>query len=141
MISFYFEDIKRVRLYRYKIRDIIKQISKDYHLRTGILNIVFCNDQYLLEINREYLNLGDFTDIITFDNCEKNVLNGELFISIDRVKENANIYAEKFENELVRVIIHGILHLVGKNDKTSEESEEMRKEENFYLDIYNKKNE
>jgi rRNA maturation RNase YbeY len=138
MINFFFEDIGKINLFRNQIRNIIKLISKDYNFRTGILNIVFCSDRYLLEINRKYLNHDDFTDIVTFDNCEKNILIGDLYISLERVKDNSEIYKEKFEIELLRVIIHGILHMVGKNDKTIEETEEIRKEENYYLNIYNK---
>jgi rRNA maturation RNase YbeY len=138
MINFFFEDTGKINLFRNQIRNIIKLISKDYNFRTGILNIVFCSDRYLLEINRKYLNHDDFTDIVTFDNCEKNILIGDLYISLERVKDNSEIYKEKFEIELLRVIIHGILHMVGKNDKTIEETEEIRKEENYYLNIYNK---
>lgn len=138
MIEFYFEEIKKRKIPRNEIRAVIKKISDDYHFNTGILNIIFCDDEYLLEMNRKYLKHDDYTDIITFDYCERDTLNGELFISMERVKENAEAFNEEYENELVRVIIHGILHLVGINDKNKQESEEMRREEDYYLNVYKK---
>lgn len=138
MIEFYFEEIKKRKIPRNEIRAVIKKISDDYHFNTGILNIIFCDDEYLLEMNRKYLKHDDYTDIITFDYCERDTLNGELFISMERVKENAEAFNEEYENELVRVIIHGILHLVGMNDKNKQESEEMRREEDYYLNVYKK---
>jgi rRNA maturation RNase YbeY len=140
MINFFFQDVKKERLLRNRIRLLLEKISKDYDYNIGLINIVFCDDKYILEINRRYLSHDEYTDIITFNYNEKRIINGELYISIERVRENAEIYAEKFVNEIIRVIIHGILHLVGKNDKTDEELKEMRRLENFYLDVYKKIN-
>lgn len=99
----------------------------------GDINIIFCSDNYLLEVNREYLKHDYFTDIITFSYNEDRMISGDLFISIDRVTENAETVKALFNNELKRVIVHGILHLVGYNDKTNNEISQMRSREDFYL--------
>ena len=99
----------------------------------GELSIIFCSDEYLLEINKKHLNHDYYTDIVTFNYNVKKKLNGDLFISVDRVKDNASIFNENFNVELFRVIIHGVLHLCGFNDKTTNEQKEMRQKENHYL--------
>lgn len=99
----------------------------------GEINYVFCDDQYLLKKNQKYLQHDTFTDIITFDYTEENRLSADIFISIERVKENAITFAVPFETELRRVIIHGVLHLMGYKDKSDEEAETMRSKENYYL--------
>jgi rRNA maturation RNase YbeY len=99
----------------------------------GEINYIFCEDNYLLKKNQEYLNHNTLTDIITFDYSEGNKLSADIFISVERVKENAVIFAVSFEQELKRVIIHGILHLMGYKDKSEEESKIMRSKEDFYL--------
>ena len=102
------------------------------------INFVFCTDEDLLEKNKTYLNHNSLTDIITFDYSEENIINGDIFISIERVKENAFTFAVPFENELNRVMIHGILHLLGYKDKSEEEQKEMTEKENYYLSkLYN----
>lgn len=102
----------------------------------GDVNCILCTDEYLLEINKTYLNHDTFTDIVTFNYVENDIIAGDLFISIDRVQENAVSYKIDFLQELRRVIIHGILHLLGYNDKTPEEVEEIRAKEDFYLTLY-----
>ena len=99
----------------------------------GEINYIFCDDQYLLKKNQKYLQHDTFTDIITFDYTEENRLSADIFISIERVKENAINFALPFETELRRVIIHGVLHLIGYKDKSEEDAEIMRSKENFYL--------
>lgn len=100
------------------------------------LNFIFCSDEYLYRINMEYLNHDTYTDIITFDNSEEEKhIEGDIFISIDRVKDNAKEIKSPFEDELDRVIIHGVLHLMGLKDKTSDEKEEMRKKEETCLSL------
>ena len=95
--------------------------------RPGHLSFVFCTDDHLLEINRKFLQHDYYTDIITFDYSEGNCVSGDLMISIDRVKENAFSEGVSFENELHRVMIHGVLHLIGFGDKSPDEAEQMRK--------------
>ena len=101
----------------------------------GELSYIFCSDEYLYKMNLGYLNHDTYTDIITFNYCEDNTISGDVFISIDRVKENANDFNTAFQNELCRVIIHGVLHLIGYNDKTDEQQLEMTAKEDFYLSL------
>lgn len=97
------------------------------------INFIYCSDEYLLELNKSSLNHDYYTDIITFDYCEGKEVSGDLFISIDRVRENAKEMNLTFEDELHRVMIHGVLHLCGYKDKTKKDAETMREKENFYL--------
>ena len=100
------------------------------------LNYIFCSDEYLLKINKEYLDHDTFTDIITFDNSEAgSEIEGDIFISIPRVIENAKTYETTFELELHRVLVHGVLHLMGHGDKTVDEKQRMRKSEDYYLSL------
>ena len=101
--------------------------------RIGDVNIIFCSDNYILDVNLKYLQHDYFTDIITFDYCENNVLSGDLFISVDSVRENSVFYNTEFEDELNRVMVHGILHLIGYDDHTEEDQKVMREKENYYL--------
>ncbi len=101
----------------------------------GDVNIIFCSDTYLLDINMRYLQHDYFTDIITFDYCEGNVLSGDLFISIDSVRENALFYKTDFKEELRRVMVHGVLHLAGYEDHTPDEQKTMRSKEDYYLSL------
>ena len=111
------------------LKDAISTEDKEL----GEINYIFCDDQYLLKKNKEYLQHDTFTDIITFDYTKENRLSSDIFISIERVKENAITFAVPFEAELRRVIIHGVLHLMGYKDKSEEDAETMRSKENFYL--------
>ena len=99
----------------------------------GEINFYFCDDNELLESNTKYLNHEQYTDILTFDYSEKNSISADIMISVDRVQENSSIFDQKFEDELHRVIIHGILHIIGYNDKTEEEKKLMRKKEDYYI--------
>ena len=103
--------------------------------KVGELNYIFCSDDYLLKMNQEYLNHDYFTDIITFDYCEKDVISGDLFISIDRINENAKTFGKTQINELNRVIAHGLLHLLGFKDKTPKDIVEMRSMEEEALNM------
>ena len=102
----------------------------------GDINIVFCSDENLLDMNIKYLDHDYYTDIITFDYCEGDIVSGDLFISIDRVKENAVLLKEEYTRELKRVCVHGVLHLCGYGDNTDHEETSMRELENFYLERY-----
>lgn len=105
--------------------------------KVGDINIIFCSDNYILDVNMKYLQHDYFTDIITFDYCEGEVLSGDLFISIDSVRENAEFYKTGFQDELNRVIVHGILHLIGYDDHSKEEIKVMRSKEDYYLSLRN----
>lgn len=117
-----------------KVRTVIKNIAKEENRNFSFVNIVFCNDKIIKEYNNEFLKHDYETDIITFhDIDEENNIEGELLISLDTVDSNSIRYKTDFEQELKRVIIHGVLHLCGYRDKTDYEKSKMRRKENFYL--------
>ena len=111
----------------------VRAVAASYGKRVGQVAYVFCNDENILEVNRQYLKHYYYTDIITFDYCEGDLLSGDLFISLDTVRSNAELFGKTYEEELHRVIIHGILHLVGINDKGPGEREIMEAAENKAL--------
>jgi probable rRNA maturation factor len=113
----------------------ILSIIEEKNIENIYVNVV--NDASLLKMNTKYLNHNYLTDIITFDYSEKTKISGELFISIDRVRDNAHAFETKSENEFARVVIHGVLHLFGYKDKTKREKHQMRKKEDYYLSILN----
>lgn len=126
-------DLKgKMRVKRW-ITDIIKAQGK----KVGDISYLFCDDAYLIEVNRAYLNHDTYTDIITFDYVEDNLISGDIMISVERVKENAQLFGSTFDQELHRVIIHGILHLLGQGDKTAPEAAQMRKKEEAALAVWN----
>lgn len=115
----------------------LKNIATKAGFNIKELNYVFCSDEHLYQINLEYLNHETYTDIITFDNSEKEFdLSGDIFISIDRVNENAKTHNQEIETELSRVLAHGLLHLMGYKDKTKEESTLMRQKEEESISLY-----
>ena len=113
----------------------IKAIVEEELREVGDISFVFCDDNYLLKINSEFLDHDTYTDIITFNYSVGNELISEIYISIDRVEENAKKYNQTFENEIHRVMIHGVLHLCGYKDKLTEEKQIMRDKENHYLSL------
>lgn len=115
------------------LKQWIKAIVENNKKEVGEISYIFCSDEQLLKINKEFLNHDYYTDIITFDYSETDVVSGDLFISIERIKDNAQTLNTSYQEELHRVIIHGVLHLLGYKDKTEEESENMRKLEDECL--------
>ena len=113
----------------------VRAVAASYGKRVGEVAYVFCNDDKILKVNRQYLQHDYFTDIITFDYCEGDMISGDLFISLDTVRSNAELFNKPYDEELHRVIIHGILHLVGINDKGPGEREIMEAAENKALDL------
>ena len=111
-----------------------KSIKSEKH-SLGNISLSFCSDEYLLQVNRDHLNHDFYTDIITFDFCEGKLVSGDIYISIDRVKENAKSENKTIHNELCRVIIHGVLHLCGYKDKKPAEARLMREKEDYYLSL------
>ena len=111
----------------------IQEVIRLNKHQTGHLSFVFCTDDYLLDVNKKFLNHDYYTDIITFDYNESNIVSGDFIISIDRVKENALIHKCTFHMELYRVIIHGVLHLLGFSDKSEIQQKKMRESEDLYL--------
>ncbi len=117
------------------IKNWISKILKQEGKTPGSISYFFCTDEYLLHINRQFLQHDFYTDIITFDYSEKTKVEGEIFISIDRVKENAHSFKQPFERELMRTIIHGILHLCGYTDKTAANKKTMRAKEDAAIKL------
>ena len=113
----------------------LKVIATHYQKTLGALNFIFCDDEYILSVNKQYLQHDYFTDVITFDYCEDDILSGDIFISLDTVESNSKEYTTTYENEFHRVVCHSILHLIGFKDKTDEEGKTMRLNENNCLDL------
>lgn len=133
MVRFFSQEISFNISSRLLLKKWIKFTVSSYKSKVGEINIIFCSDSYLLKINKEYLGHDYYTDIITFDYCEGEKISGDLFISIDSVRENASIYGCTFEEELHRVMIHGILHLLKEDDHTGEQRKKMREAEDLAL--------
>ena len=122
---------------RNRKKELLKSIIREHGFKPGELNYIFVSDEELLKINMEYLNHPTYTDIITFDNSESDKqIEGDIFISIDRVKDNADKFKTSFERELIRVMAHGVLHLAGYKDKKPEEAQAMREAEERALKTY-----
>lgn len=132
-IVVFFEDVKNIKLKKSALSRYVKTLINNENKKLGSVSVVFCSDDYLLDMNKKYLDHHYFTDIITFDYVEGDIISGDLFISVERLKENAEKFGNSFTQELYRVVFHGVLHLVGYNDKTKEEKIKMRAMENFYL--------
>lgn len=137
MIVFFNEDIAFHLENSRKIKNWISTIIKKYNRKVGDINFIFCSDQYLLQINNKYLNHNYFTDIITFNYNDDSFISSDIYISIETVKLNATEYKVSFENELKRVMIHGILHLLEFDDKTEAQKIEIRQKEDDALNIFN----
>ena len=135
MIRYYCEDISFNLKEKALNNKWLRTVAASELRKLGDINIIFCSDNYILDVNMKYLQHDYFTDIITFDYCEKNILSGDLFISVDSVRENALFYGTEFTDELNRVMVHGILHLVGYDDHTEDEIKTMRSKENYYLEL------
>lgn len=138
MVSFFTEDI----VFPFKEKRLtsrwLKFVAGSEAKRLGDISVIFCSDNYILDVNIKYLQHDYYTDIITFDYCEGDTLSGDLFISIDSVRENASFYGTMFADELNRVIVHGLLHLIGYDDHSDEDIAVMRSKENYYLSLRDK---
>ncbi len=134
-ISFFSEDINFTLKDKAKVRNwIADTVKSEGFKRIGELNFIFCSDEYLLDINKQYLNHDTYTDIVTFDSSEgEDVIAGDIFVSVERIRENASKFSVQERDELHRVIIHGVLHLCGFLDKKKEDKELMTAKENEYL--------
>ena len=134
MVNIFYEDIENLDLDSVFLERWLSKVCVSEGKPLGELTLIFCSDDYLLDINVRHLNHDYFTDIITFDYTDEDV-SGDLFISVERVRENAESHKTEFVNELYRVIVHGVLHLLGYNDKSEEEVALMRKREDVALDL------
>lgn len=135
MINFFNEDTD----FKYRNRQLtrlwLKTVITKENRKLGDVNIIFCSDPYLLKVNQQYLKHDYYTDIITFDYCHDDIISGDLFISVDSVRNNSVFYKSFFSDEMHRVIVHGILHLIGYDDHSETDISSMRHHEDFYLSI------
>ena len=137
MFTYNAEDIAFPKIKRRETTAWIRRVAASYGKRVGEVGYLFCDDEKILEVNREYLQHDYYTDIITFDYCEGDTLNGDLVISLDTVRSNAELFHKPYDEELHRVIIHGVLHLCGLNDKGPGEREQMEAAEDKALRMLN----
>lgn len=135
MIQFIAEDVAPPAIDKSKVKKWIKEVANNYNRKTGDISYIFCNDERILQVNNQYLQHDYYTDIITFDYSNETTISGDIFISIDTVKSNSEVFNTDYTDELHRIIIHGILHLCGNNDKTPEHRAEMTLKENMALDL------
>ena len=129
MVSFIADSIEMPALDKRKVTRWIRSVAADYNFAVGNINYIFCSDERELEVNRQFLGHDYYTDVITFDYTSGKTLNGDIFISLDTVRSNAEMVGAPFEEELRRIIIHGILHLTGQGDKTPETKAQMTEKE------------
>ena len=135
VIDFNFMDVAPIENDR-PFMDWLSRVAESEGYSLSALSYIFCNDQYLLDLNQTYLSHDTLTDIITFDYVEGTVVSGDIFISVDRLKENAAIFKVSFEEERLRVMAHGLLHLMGYKDKTTEDQEVMSNKENEKIKMF-----
>ena len=134
-IFFHEEDRKIPGIDQEKIVDAVIRTLESEKKEAGNINFIYCSDDYLIDMNRKYLDHDFFTDIITFDYSEGKIVSGDIFMSRDRIEENAKKFGEKDENEFIRVCGHGIHHLLGQGDGNEKEKEEMRKKEESFIKL------
>ena len=138
MINFFFENTRNIDIKRRKLKELINYLLEKEGFIGKEINVIFCTDEYLLALNEKFLKHDYYTDIITFDNSHNNLITGELYISMERIEENAKKFNVTLIKELYRVIIHGVLHLAGYKDKDSVEKQLMTGKEDYYLMILQK---
>ncbi len=137
-IFFHTEEINFIIKNKKGLRIWLSELAETEQKIIGELNYIFCSDEYLLKVNKDHLNHDYYTDVITFDYCENDIISGDIFISVDRIKDNAKTFKKTIENELNRVMAHGLLHLMGYKDKCEEDEKEMREMEEFALNLLDK---
>lgn len=135
MIAYYAEEVEMPAIQQEAVSEWVRTVARSYGKKTGDISYIFCSDEKILEINRQYLQHDYYTDIITFDYTEGQKIGGDLFISLDTVRSNSETFHTPYNEELHRTIIHGILHLCGINDKGPGEREIMEANENKALAI------
>ena len=136
MVSFIADSIEMPALDERKVTRWIRSVAADYNFAVGNINYIFCSDERELEVNRQFLGHDYYTDVITFDYTSGKTLNGDIFISLETVRSNAEMMGVSFDAELLRIIIHGVLHLTGQGDKTPETKAQMTAKEEHALASY-----
>lgn len=135
MINYFFENIEQKEI-QPKISEWLENLIISEEKKPGTINYIFCDDEHLLQVNRDFLQHDYYTDIITFDYVKGKTISGDIFVSLPRISDNASTLSKNPEEEFRRVLAHGILHLCGYKDKTEDEQREMRSKEDFYLNLY-----
>lgn len=135
MIQFFFENLDEITLPP-NTEMWLEQLIISEQKKPGEINYIFCDDEHLLQVNRDFLQHDYYTDVITFDYVKGKTISADIFVSLPRILENASTLSKAFDSELLRVLAHGILHLCGYKDKTEEEISEMRNKEDYYLSIF-----
>jgi probable rRNA maturation factor len=135
MITFFFENISSIDIQE-KTKSWLEFLIVNEDKKPSTINYIFCDDDYLLKVNQDYLQHDYYTDIITFDYVKGKTISGDIFVSLQRISENATQHNTSFENELNRVLAHGVLHLCGYKDKSENDEKLMREKENFYLNLF-----
>lgn len=135
-IQYFNEDISFPKVKKRIITDWIKKVIVAEGKEVGDISFISCSDEYLLEVNKKFLEHDYYTDVITFDYVENDIISGDIFISIDRIKANSVEFKCDFTNEFLRILIHGVLHLIGYKDKTKSDKLLMTQKEDFYLNLY-----
>lgn len=125
MITYHLEGVEKPKICTRRTSKWVKEVAEKHEKIVGEIAYIFCSDEYIIDVNRKFLNHDYYTDVITFDYSEGNKISGDIFISLDTVKTNAETFNQDYYNELERIIIHGILHLCGFKDKDSKDKEEM----------------
>ena len=135
MIHFFFENIDKFSLSD-RTKDWLINLITNEGKKAGEINYIFCDDEYLLKVNQDFLQHDYYTDVITFDYVKGKTIAGDIFVSLPRILDNASTLSQNFESEFNRVLAHGILHLCGYKDKTEEEQTQMRAKEDFYINQF-----
>ena len=132
-IYFHKEDRDVPLFNKIKVVSVVKDFCSEREMMAGDINFIYCSDEYLLEMNKNFLNHDFYTDVITFNNNEGNIVSGDIFMSRDRIEENAVNFESEVEDEFIRVCAHGLLHLLGMNDAGEEEKAKMREQEDIFI--------
>ena len=135
MVQFFFENIEEIKI-ESKVESWLEKIIVSEGKKVGDINYIFCDDEHLLTVNQDFLKHDYYTDIITFDYVKGKTISADIFVSLPRILENKSTYTKDFNDELCRVLAHGILHLCGYQDKSIDEISQMRKKEDYYLNIF-----
>lgn len=135
MINYFFENIEAIKISS-KISPWLENLIRSENKKIGEITYIFSDDEYILKVNQDYLKHDFYTDIITFDYVKGKIISGDIFVSLQRISENAKLLENNFEIEFLRVLAHGILHLCGYGDKTLEEISLMRKKEDYYINLF-----
>lgn len=135
MVQFFFENLEEITIPPLT-KDWLQNIISSENKKLGEINYIFCDDEHLLQVNRDFLQHDYYTDVITFDYVKGKTISADIFVSLPRISDNAKSLSKDFNSELLRVLAHGVLHLCGYKDKSEDEILEMRSKEDYYLSIF-----